>query len=111
MALIMDDPDAPIGTFVHWVLYSMPVSLTELPESLPDNEIIQDTGIQGKNSYGRVGYAGPCPPPGPAHRYYFKLYALNTLPELPTGLNKTAVMRIIEKHIIEETSLMGRFKR
>ena len=111
LVLIMDDPDAPIGTFVHWVLYNIPASLTDLPAFMPENEIIKDVGVQGKSSLGQIGYTGPCPPPGPAHRYYFKLYALNTAPDLPTGLNKASLMRIIEKHIIKETFLMGRFKR
>jgi Raf kinase inhibitor-like YbhB/YbcL family protein len=83
LALIMDDPDAPVGTWVHWVLYDLPASARELPEGTPKERDLASGARQGNNGWNRTGYGGPCPPPGPAHRYFFKLYALD--PRQPQG--------------------------
>jgi len=77
-ALIADDPDAPAGTWVHWVVFDLPPGLRSLPQAVPKNEQLADGSRQGQNDFGKTGYGGPCPPPGKAHRYFFKLYALDT---------------------------------
>ena len=74
----MDDPDAPAGTWVHWVLWNVAPSTTSLPEGVPKSEQLDDGSQQGRNSFGKIGYNGPCPPPGQTHRYFFRLYALDT---------------------------------
>src|SRR5215831_17431918 len=76
LALIADDPDAPRGTWVHWVLYDVPATVKDLPEGLPAEEKLDNGATQGRNDFGKIGYGGPCPPPGPLHHYHFKLYAL-----------------------------------
>lgn len=102
LALIVDDPDAPVGTFVHWVVWNIE----------PAEEIAEDSvpGQQGENNFGKVQYGGPCPPSG-EHRYFFKLYALDAELELPQGSTKDDLKRAMEKHIIEQATLMGRFSR
>lgn len=82
-ALIVDDPDAPGGAWVHWLLYGIPAGLRELPEGIPARDTVPGIGTQGLNDFRKVGYGGPCPPRGPAHRYFFKLYALDTELTLP----------------------------
>jgi len=105
-ALILDDPDAPSGIFTHWVLYNLPGNLTSLPEGVPASAY-----TQGKNSFGRVGYNGPCPPPGKPHRYNFTVMALDLPPTLPTGLNKAGLLNAINGHILNRGVLMGTFQR
>ncbi|HDN79530.1 MAG: YbhB/YbcL family Raf kinase inhibitor-like protein [Chloroflexi bacterium] len=109
LVLICDDPDAPRGTFVHWVIFNIPPSATGLPEGVPPKPALEDGSIQGKNDFGRIGYGGPCPPPGPAHRYFFKLYALDISLDLPSGATKEQVLKAMEGHIIAKGSLMGRY--
>lgn len=110
LALICDDPDAPVGTWVHWVLFNLPTDVNELPENiLPEREL--DNGAkQGMNDFHKVGYGGPCPPGG-THRYYFKLYALDTELDLEAGAEKSDLLRAIEGHILAQGQLMGRYKR
>lgn len=105
-ALIADDPDAPRGTWVHWVLFNLPAEAHELPEraALPAGS------QQGKNSGGRVGYGGPCPPSG-THRYFFKLYALDTTLNLAAGADKEQLLRAMAGHILAETEIMGTYRR
>jgi len=111
-ALICDDPDAPVGTWVHWVVYNIPASKTSLPENVAKTEQLPDGTRQGINDFRRVGYGGPCPPPGPAHRYYFKLVALSKNIELPAApINKAALLSAMEGHILATAQLMGRYKR
>jgi Raf kinase inhibitor-like YbhB/YbcL family protein len=110
LALIADDPDAPRGTWTHWVLYSLPPSVKELPMGVPATEEIAAGGRQGKNDFGKVGYGGPCPPSG-THRYYFKLYALNAELNLAAGATKQDLLKAIYGHIIDEGQLMGRYKK
>ena len=109
-ALLCDDPDAPRGTFVHWVLYGLPAAATGLPESVPPEPRLDSGARQGKNSGGGTGYMGPCPPSG-THRYYFTLYALATVPELPSGASKEQLLTAIRGQILAETQLMGRYAR
>ncbi len=110
-ALIADDPDAPRGTWVHWVMYSIPSSLGGLPEGVPKTETVADSGRQGVNDFKRTGYGGPCPPRGNSHRYFFKLYALDSDVPLKSGATKQAVLNAIQGHIVGEGQLMGKYKR
>ena len=111
LALVVDDPDAPRGTWVHWVAYNLPPTTKELTEGIPAQESIASGGQQGKNDFGKLGYGGPCPPPGATHRYYFKLYALNTELTLPAGATKQDLLKAMYGHIIDQGQLLGRFKR
>jgi Raf kinase inhibitor-like YbhB/YbcL family protein len=110
-ALIMDDPDAPVGTWVHWVLFNLPASVKELPEGVEKREQIANGGLQGRNDFRKIGYGGPCPPPGKAHRYYFKLYALDAKLDLKAGATKADVERAMKGHIVGQAELMGRYGR
>lgn len=105
--LIMDDPDAPRGTWVHWVIFNIPSEATSLPEA---SGTIPGGGVDGNNSWKRTGYGGPCPPSG-THRYFFKLYALDTLLDLSPGVTKGQVERAMEGHILDQGELMGTYKR
>jgi Raf kinase inhibitor-like YbhB/YbcL family protein len=111
LALICDDPDAPVGTWVHWVLYHVPPTVSELAERLPATETLPDGSKQGINDFGRIGYGGPCPPPGRAHRYYFKLYALKSDPSLPPLASKADLLRAMAGQIMAEGQLMGTYQR
>lgn len=108
LTLIMDDPDAPGGTFVHWVLYDLPSDVRELPEAIDPNPILMQGGTQGKNGFRHYGYGGPCPPGG-THRYFFKLYALDTLLDLPPGASKQEVLAAMQGHVLAGAELMGKF--
>lgn len=110
-ALIADDPDAPVGTWVHWVLYDLPADTRELPEGLPPQETLPNGAKQGLNDFRRVGYGGPCPPPGPAHRYFFKLYALDSPTNLRPRATKQQLLDAMKGHILAEAQLVGRYKR
>ncbi len=110
-SLIADDPDAPAGTWVHWVLYDLPPDAKKLTEGVPKDEQISNGARQGKNDFRRVGYGGPCPPPGAAHRYFFKLYALDAKLNLKAGASKADVEKAMAGHILAQASLMGRYKR
>ncbi|MCI0355644.1 MAG: YbhB/YbcL family Raf kinase inhibitor-like protein [Acidobacteria bacterium] len=111
IALICDDPDAPVGTWVHWVLYNLPATATELPEGVPTREAVLDGAKQGLNDFRRVGYGGPCPPPGKPHRYYFKLYALGIELSLKPRATKKDVVSAMQGHILAEGQLMGTYRR
>ena len=110
-SLIADDPDAPVGTWVHWVLYDMPADAKQLGEGVPRDEVLSNGARQGKNDFRRIGYGGPCPPPGPAHRYFFKLYALDALLNLKAGASKADVEKAMAGHILAQATLMGRYQR
>ncbi|MFN3477424.1 MAG: YbhB/YbcL family Raf kinase inhibitor-like protein [Candidatus Methylomirabilales bacterium] len=110
-ALIADDPDAPMGTWVHWVLYDLPAETRELPEGLPSQERLPNGAKQGLNDFRRVGYGGPCPPPGPAHRYFFKLYALDSPTNLKPRATKQQLLDAMKGHILAEAQLIGRYQR
>ncbi len=110
-ALISDDPDAPGGTWVHWVFYEIPPRVRELPEAIPAREAIAGLGRQGTNDFNRVGYGGPCPPGGPPHRYFFRLYALDVQTTLPPRTLKGDLLKAIEGHVLGQAELMGRYQR
>lgn len=110
-ALIMDDPDAPVGNWVHWVIYNLPANTRQLPEGVEKQEQLASGATQGRNDFRRIGYGGPCPPPGKPHRYYFKLYALDTKLTLKSGATKPELERAMKSHILGETKLMGRYGR
>jgi len=109
-ALICDDPDAPRGTWVHWVVYDIPPDTKHLFENvLPEREL--DRGIrQGKNDWPKIGYGGPCPPSG-THRYYFKLYALDTILKLKPGATKEQLLQEMKGHVLDEAQLIGKYQR
>lgn len=109
-ALINDDPDAPSGDWVHWVIINIPGSVKELPENIPGDRILDNGTKQGINDFGEIGYGGPCPPGG-THRYYFKLYALDVYLDKDAGLTKKELLNAMEGHILAESQLMGRYKR
>ncbi len=109
-ALIADDPDAPRGTWVHWVIYNIPGNQHQLKEGIPALRKLTDGTLQGTNDFGKIGYGGPCPPNG-VHRYYFKLYALDTVLAVNAGISKAELLKKIEGHILAKTELMGRYMR
>jgi Raf kinase inhibitor-like YbhB/YbcL family protein len=111
LALIADDPDAQGGTWVHWVIYGIPASLSELPEGLPKTETAANGARQGTNDFRRIGYGGPCPPRGAPHRYFFKLYALGSDIQLEPGATKQALLDAMQGHILAERQLMGKCQR
>lgn len=110
LVLIVDDPDAPDRTFVHWVLYNLPPTSRQLPEGLPHQPELKLGGIQGKNDFDRYGYGGPCPPSG-THRYFFKLYALDTELDLEPGATKAEVIKAVEGRILADAELIGHYSR
>jgi Raf kinase inhibitor-like YbhB/YbcL family protein len=105
LLLIVDDPDAPVGTFTHWLMWNIRPDVTEIAENSPLSE-----AVQGVNDFGRSRYGGPCPPSG-VHRYYFKLYALDTTLQLPAKSKRKVVEAAIKGHTISEATLMGRYAR
>lgn len=111
LVLIVDDPDAPGGRFIHWVLYAIPPDRTELPEGIPQEPEVEGIGKQARNDFGRMGYGGPCPPPGSAHRYRFVLYALDIVPDLPPGASPAQVEQALQGHIQAVGRLTGRYGR
>jgi Raf kinase inhibitor-like YbhB/YbcL family protein len=110
-ALIMDDPDAPVGTWVHWVLFNVPANVKELPEGLEKQGQLANGALQGRNDFRKIGYGGPCPPPGKPHRYYFKFYALDTKFDLKAGATKADLERSMKGHILGQAEFMGRYGR
>lgn len=106
-ALIMQDPDAPNGTWDHWILFNIPSAYSQLQEGLKDHI---DKMVLGKNSWGKNTYGGPCPPSG-THRYYFTLYALDTLLDLKPGSDKKALLKAMQGHVLAQAELMGHYAR
>ncbi|HXJ93231.1 MAG TPA: YbhB/YbcL family Raf kinase inhibitor-like protein [Terriglobia bacterium] len=109
-ALIADDPDAPGGVFSHWVLYDLPAGTHELPEGVPRTPD-PEGGRQGRNDFDKIGYSGPCPPPGSPHRYSFRLYALDKKLNLRGGASKSELERALKGHILAQAELTGHFRR
>lgn len=107
----MDDPDAPGGVFVHWVLFNMPPDSFKLPEAITSESRLPIGTLQGRNDFGRLGYGGPCPPPGYPHRYFFTLYALDQQPELKAGASKKQLINAIKGHILIQSQLIGIYQR
>jgi hypothetical protein len=109
--LIVDDPDAPMGTWVHWVVYNLPASARQLPENVPSGEMLPGGGKQGLTDFRTAGYGGPCPPPGKPHRYFFRLYALDTVLSLPALARRRDVDSAMKGHVLAQAELMGTFER
>ncbi|HUH63678.1 MAG TPA: YbhB/YbcL family Raf kinase inhibitor-like protein [Terracidiphilus sp.] len=110
-AVIMDDPDAPAGTWVHWVLWDLPASAHSLPQGVPKREQVSDGARQGRNSFGKIGYGGPCPPAGQTHRYFFRLYALDAKPDLAAGADRDALDAAMKGHVLAQGEYMGTFHK
>ena len=111
LALICDDPDAPRGRWIHWVLFGLPPQADSLAEGAAGGGQLPQGARQGRNDFGELGYGGPCPPPGPAHRYFFHLYALDTLLALPPGLRAQELEKAMEGHLVATGQLMGTYAR
>lgn len=111
LALIADDPDAPVGTWTHWILWNVPPNTTALPEGVPKDGTLSDGARQGRNDFKRIGYGGPCPPPGKPHRYFFKLYALDSTLDVKAGASRKELEHAMESHILSHAELMGRYGR
>lgn len=109
-ALIMDDPDAPAGTWVHWVFYGIPGTLSAIPEAIPAVPPVTRFGTQGKNSWGKTGYGGPCPPFG-IHRYFFKLYAIKQPLPINSGLTKPELIQAMQGCMVDMVELMGTYQK
>lgn len=109
-ALVCDDPDAPAGTWIHWVIYNIPAAAHALPERVVNDAALPDGSRQGRNSWGNTGYGGPCPPRG-QHRYYFKLYALDKMLDLASGAGRDQLLKAMQGHIVAQAELMGVYSR
>ncbi len=111
LALIVDDPDAPVGVFTHWVIFNIPSDSRGLPEAVPAQDQLPSGALQGKNGFGRTGYGGPCPPPGSPHRYQFTLYALEQPLDLKAGASKKQVLEAMQGRILAWGQLTGTYQR
>jgi Raf kinase inhibitor-like YbhB/YbcL family protein len=109
-AMVCEDPDAPRGTWIHWVLYNIPGDAVELTRAVPTLPELPSGGRHGRNTAGDLAYAGPCPPPGNPHRYYFRLYALDISLNLPPGATKAELEKAMDQHIIAQGTLMGTYQ-
>jgi hypothetical protein len=110
LALIADDPDAPMGTWVHWVAWNIPATVRVLEAHVPKQDSLPNGMKQGTSDFRRVGYGGPCPPSG-THRYFFKLYALDTTVTLPPSTTKKDLEKVMQGHILQQAELMGKYTR
>ena len=111
LALTADDPDAPAGTWTHWALWNIPPHPGGLPEGIPADPELKNGARQGRNDFGRIGYGGPCPPPGKPHRYFFRIYALDTVLPLKAGSSKADLQSAMKGHVLAESAWMGTFRR
>jgi len=111
LALIADDPDAPAGTWTHWLVWNIPAQSNGLAKGVPKNETLGDGARQGRNDFRRVGYGGPCPPAGKPHRYFFRLYALDRKLDLKAGASRKELEQAIEGHVLAQGELMGKYGR
>jgi Raf kinase inhibitor-like YbhB/YbcL family protein len=109
-ALISDDPDAPVGTWVHWVVFNIPFQVKKLDEKIKREKEFNNGMRQGSNDWPKIGYGGPCPPSG-THRYYFKLYALDTMLDIKPGVTKAQLLKAMTGHVLAEAQLTGKYKR
>jgi Raf kinase inhibitor-like YbhB/YbcL family protein len=110
-ALLCEDPDAPRGLWVHWVIFNIPASTQSLPPGVPPHDTLPDGSRQGRNDFGRIGYGGPSPPRGKPHRYFFRLYALDTAVGLPPGATRDMLLKAMHGHILDQAELMGTYGR
>jgi hypothetical protein len=108
--LICDDPDAPSGIWTHWIIFNLPTSTRSLPEHVMNREELENGALQGANSWGTIGYRGPCPHSG-VHHYVFKIYLLDTWLDLPSGSTRQQVLEAMEGHLVDEGQLMGIYFR
>ncbi len=111
LALIVEDPDAPSGTFVHWVAFNLPADSTELAGGVPQTATLARGGEQGMNDFGQVGYNGPCPPPGGPHHYHFRLFALDSTVGLKPGATASTLRKAMQGHVRAAADLIGTFGR
>ena len=111
LAIIAEDPGATAGSWVHWVLYDLAASATTIPQGVPPITRLPSGARQGLNDAGRVGYSGPCPPPGRAHSYYFRVYALDAPTDLPPQANKTEVFRAMRRHVLAVAEVLATYAR
>src|SRR5208337_1275109 len=111
LALIADDPDAPVGTWTHWVIWNIPAKLTGLAENVLKTEALADGRRQGRNDFRRIGYGGPCPPAGKPHRYFFRLYALDSKLDLHAGANRADLEQAMKGHVLAQAEVMGKYGR
>lgn len=111
VAVLLEDPDAPGGTFTHWLMYDLPLGMQTVAEGVPAAGEIPGGGLQGLNDFGKVGYGGPCPPPGRPHRYIFRVLALDKTLGLPSRASKDSVQQAMRGHLLAEGNLMGKFGR
>jgi Raf kinase inhibitor-like YbhB/YbcL family protein len=110
LALIADDPDAPMGTWVHWVAWNIPPNARGLEEGVPKKDSLPNGMKQGTTDFRSIGYGGPCPPSG-THRYFFKLYALDTSLNLPPSTTKKDLEKAMQGHLLQQVELMGKYAR
>ncbi len=110
LALICDDPDAPMGDWVHWVVFNIPATATGLPENVPPHKVLDNGAKHGLNDFRKFGYGGPCPPSG-IHRYFFKIFALDILIDLSSGATKGDLLKAMKGHILSDGQLMAKYKR
>ena len=110
IAILCEDPDAPAGIWVHWVMYNIPPDATGLSESVPSDKVLKDGAKQGINDFRKIGYGGPCPPGG-THRYFFKIYALDISLAAEPGITRNDLLKAMEGHVLGQGQLMGRYKR
>ena len=112
LVIIVDDPDAPLGTFNHWVIWNIEPS-NVIPEGIPKEYVLTKPieAVQGKNDFGKIGYNGPCPPPGKTHRYFFKVCALDAFLDLEAGSTKKELERAIEEHVLQYGEAIATYKR
>jgi Raf kinase inhibitor-like YbhB/YbcL family protein len=111
IAFLVEDPDAPSGKFIHWILFNIPPGLDRLPEGLPEKPDLPGIGIHGMNDAQKTGYVGPYPPPGKSHRYFFKVFALDRMLDLPSGCTSVQLQKAMQDHILDAGSLMGTYRR
>lgn len=110
-ALICDDPDAPSGNWVHWVIYNISARALGLPQGVPRTQNLRDGARQGITDFQRSGYGGPCPPPGKPHHYFFKLYALDIMLDIEGRVTQEALLEAMEGHILAQATLVGTYQR
>lgn len=110
-ALICEDPDAPVGTWTHWIIFNIPADSTRLPEALPKTRSVLGGVKQGTNDFGDLGYGGPCPPGRSVHHYHFKLYALDSMLDQKSGIDRNQLLTAIKGRVLEMTELVGKYHR